>query len=83
MKPLLQIRFSFNLFLDTFIVSWPSRCIQILVKKMEVVSKYWVGLLERKRSQVEAGQQQQQKEKPNAEDTAEQHLAAESENQQN
>ena len=50
---------------------------------MEAVSKYWVGLLERKRGQVEAGQQQQQKEKPNAEDTAEQHLAAESENQQN
>ena len=46
---------------------------------MEAVSKYWVGLLERKRSQVESGQPPQQKEKPNVEDTAEQHLTAESE----
>jgi len=53
---------------------------QILVKKMEAVSKYWVGLLERKRSQGEAShQQQQQKEMPTAEDIAEQHLTADSE----
>ena len=47
---------------------------------MEAVSKYWVGLLERKGSQGEAGQQQQQqKERPTAEDIAEQHLTADSE----
>jgi len=39
---------------------------KILVKKMEAVSKYWVGLLERKRSQ-------QQKE---TSQTEEQHIAA-------
>ena len=47
---------------------------------MEAVSKYWVGLLERKSSQVESGQQPQQKEKPNVDDTDGQHQAAESEN---
>jgi len=52
---------------------------QKLVKKMEAVSKYWVGLLDRKMSQAEPGQQQQQKEKPSVEDTAEQHPTAESE----
>lgn len=46
---------------------------------MEAVSKYWVGLLEKNRSQAEPGKQQQQKEKPSVEDTAEQHPTAESE----
>jgi len=52
---------------------------QILVKKMEAVSKYWVGLLDRKRSQSEAGHgQHQQKETGQMEEkpTSEQHLAA-------
>ena len=46
---------------------------------MEAVSKYWVGLLDRKRSQSEAGHgQHQQKETGQMEEkpTSEQHLAA-------